>query len=35
MQKTNFSFEILIHDDISTDGTQEIICVYVKNILML
>lgn len=25
MQKTNFSYEILIHDDASTDGTQKII----------
>lgn len=28
MQKTNFSFEILIHDDASTDHTQEIVESY-------
>ncbi|MCH7321027.1 glycosyltransferase [Solibacillus sp. MA9] len=28
MQKTNFKFEILIHDDASTDRTQEIIKEY-------
>ncbi|GIV30547.1 MAG: glycosyl transferase [Vicingaceae bacterium] len=30
MQKTNFPFEILIHDDASTDHTQEIIKEYEK-----
>lgn len=30
MQKTDFDFEILIHDDSSTDDTQEIIKTYVK-----
>lgn len=30
MQKTDFSFEVLIHDDTYTDGTQEIICECIK-----
>lgn len=30
MQKTNFSFEVLIHDDASTDGTISIIEEYVE-----
>lgn len=30
MQKTNFKYEILIHDDASTDKTQEIIREYQK-----
>lgn len=30
MQKTNFKFEVIIHDDASTDKTQEIIKKYEK-----
>ena len=30
MQKTNFNFEVLIHDDHSIDGTEEIIKEYAK-----
>lgn len=31
MQKTTFKFEILIHDDASTDSTSSIISDYEKN----
>lgn len=30
MQKVNFSFEIIIHDDASTDGTADIVREYAK-----
>ncbi len=30
MQKTNFKYEIIIHDDCSTDGTSEIVLEYAK-----
>ena len=30
MQKTSFEYEIIVHDDASTDGTAEIIKEYAK-----
>lgn len=30
MQRTNFRFEVLLHDDASTDGTAEIVKAYAK-----
>ena len=30
MQQTNFKYEVIIHDDASTDGTQEIIKEYTQ-----
>lgn len=30
-QQTNFKYEIIIHDDASTDGTQNIISKYIDN----
>jgi len=30
VQKTDFAFDIVVHDDFSTDGTQEIVQAYVK-----
>lgn len=32
MQKTNFRFEAIVHDDASADGTAAIIREYAKNI---
>ena len=35
MQKTNFPFEVLIHDDCSIDGTASIIKKYEENFPMI
>ena len=32
MQKTSFEFEILVHDDASTDGTGDILREYEKKV---
>ena len=35
MQKTNFRFEAIVHDDASTDGTAAIIREYAEKLLNL
>lgn len=35
MQKTNFPFEAIVHDDASTDRSAEIIREYAENIRIL
>lgn len=32
IQITNFKYEVIVHDDASTDGTQQVILEYAKNI---
>ena len=34
MQKVDFDYEIVVGDDASTDGTQDILCDYAKRYTM-
>lgn len=34
MQQTDFCFEVIVHDDASTDGTANIIREYAESILI-
>ena len=33
MQKTNFGFEAIVHDDVSTDKEQEVLCGFINTVL--
>lgn len=33
MQKTNFPFEAIVHDDASTDKEQEVLCGFINTVL--